>query len=581
MAETSIAESFPGETLAFLPERTDTFPSVFARRAAAAPDDVAFHDVPWGDAGLAGARALSYGHLFAQARRAAARLASVGVGRGNRVLVCVESRELFFTFFLAAQGLGAVPVPLPAASDSRLPAAFRERITSVAKDCAPRAIVADDAASLALVETDLAADVGRVDASRLAEEDAAGPAAAFDCARTFEEWAFIQYTSGSTGSPKGVVVTHANLVANLRSIAEAGGFGPSDRSAFWLPLFHDMGLVGGLLFGVYLGIPTYVMSPRSFVGRPDSWLRAISQWGATFTVGPNFAYNILTRLPDRALAGLNLSRWRLAFNGAEPIDKATVDAFLARFAPYGFRPTSFYPVYGMAEATLAVAFPAPGALTHSETVNRGVLARERRAEPAAPGAADTVTFVSVGHAMPDHRVTIRAVDGAEEMPDRHLGEIVFSGPSMSPFYYAPEARGAGRAELRTGDLGYKAGDHLFVVDRLKDLLIIAGRNLVPTDVERVTAAVEGVRYGAVVAFAKPGPDGTEELYLVVGVEPGAPVDGLAARVRRRVHEHFGVVPRDVVLVEPRRIPKTSSGKNRRAACRGLYEEGGFAAAEPR
>jgi acyl-CoA synthetase (AMP-forming)/AMP-acid ligase II len=565
------------KTLSFLPDSRLTFPELFGQRCIERPDATVVHEVLWSPPGDPEARPWTYAHFAERARWTARTLAAHGVAPGDRVLLSLQNVETFFSFFLAAQCLGAVPVPLPSASEGGRPAAFRNRIAAVAADCAPRAIVVDGPASLEILDSCLPAATARVDAS--VEEQGFSPSVddpTFSWRRAFAESAFIQYTSGSTGTPKGVVVTHYNLVANLRASAEAGRFSATDRNVFWLPLYHDMGLIGGLLFGIYLGIPVFAMPPRSFVSRPDSWLRAVSRWKATFTIGPNFAYNILSdSVPTSALAGIDLSSLRLAFNGAEPIDKATLEAFARRFEPYGFRATSLFPVYGMAETTLSTAFPVPGAPLDVDTVDREALSTSKTAVPTAPDAPNSVAFVSVGTALPGHRVLVRSPDGPEELGERRIGEVVVSGPSVTPCYFEQGHAPVPRDELRTGDLGYVADGKLYIVDRLKELMIVAGRNLVPSDVERIAATVEGVRFGSVIAFAKAGSYGTEELYVVAGVEPQVAPNAPATRaeIRRRIHEHIGVSPRAVMLVDPRAVPKTSSGKIQRAACRSLYVAG--------
>jgi acyl-CoA synthetase (AMP-forming)/AMP-acid ligase II len=497
---------------------------------------------------------------------------------GDCVLLCLANTSSFFAFFLGAQGLGAVPVTLPSPAEFRARTAFRERIEAVAADCAPKALVVDSSDEIDSV-AGAAPGAALLQASALDRPDPSEPPEGFTFDRAFREIAFIQYTSGSTGSPKGVVVTHYNLVANLRTIAEAASFGPSDRSFNWLPLYHDMGLVGGFLVGLYLGLPTFVMPTRSFVGRPDSWLRAMSKFGATFACSPNFAYNMLARrLPDAAFAGLDLSRWRLAFNGAEPIDRATVDDFMKRFAAVGLSAGTMFPVYGMAECTLAAAFPAPRSLPRYDSIDRGTLGQEGCAVPASAEAPSSITVVSVGRAVPGHRIRILDIASGDELPERRVGEVVISGPSISPYYFRKDGDyAAARKELRTGDLGYVADGELYVVDRVKDLLIIGGRNIVPSDVERIAARIPGVRYGSVVAFAMRGAEGTDELYLILGVDPQADHEHVKQQARATVIEHFGVGAKDVVLVKPSAVPKTSSGKVRRAACRDLYERRAFTA----
>jgi len=562
-------------TTAFLPDAGLTFPAVLGERISRCSEEPAFFDAVVGKDGIRAAPH-SLGEIHTAARRAAFALETANVRAGDRVLLCVGSTASFLSFLLGAQAIGAIPVPLPCPADFRARSAFRERITSVSADCEPRAIVMD---SIRETESfaELAIDVPAIGSSEQLVVDAP-TVSSFSLHRSFHEIAFIQYTSGSTGSPKGVVVTHYNLVANMRAISEAAGFGPGERSFNWLPLYHDMGLVGGFLIGLYIGIPTFVMPPRIFVGKPDSWLRCMSEFRATFACAPNFAYNMLARrCPDSALAGLDLSNWRLAFNGAEPIDRATVEDFMNRFASVGLSAGTMFPVYGMAECTLAAAFPPPRALPRYDFVDRHAIARERRATVAEEGSPSALCCTSVGRALPGHSIRIVEPQGTKELAERHVGEVVVEGPSITPFYFqkhGPSQRQ--RAELRTGDLGYVADGHLYIVDRLKDLLIIGGRNIVPSDVERVAARVAGVRYGAVVAFAKPGPAGTDELYVVAGVESKADRALVDRQIRTAVLEYFGIVPKDVMLVKPSAIPKTSSGKVRRVACREMYDTGAFA-----
>jgi acyl-CoA synthetase (AMP-forming)/AMP-acid ligase II len=565
-------------TRALLPDPRLTFPAVIAERVAISPSHAAFHEV-----GFLRREPFATPHSFAEldalVRDAATDLANAGVHFGDRVVVCADNTATFVSFFVAAQTLGAIPVPLPSISDFQAPAAFRERIEGVLSDCEPRVVVVDSLRGLDPESLARSSGAAFIDTS--ARGHSCGPLpATFRYERSFHEIAFIQYTSGSTGSPKGVVVTHRNLISNMRASAEGTRFSPYDRSLSWLPLYHDMGLVAGLLFGLYVGIDTFVMPTRSFVGRPDSWLRAMSRFKATLSYAPNFAYSILARrLPFRALEGIDLSNWRLAFNGAEPIDLATLEGFAERFAASGLSPETLFPVYGMAECTLAVAFPTPCAPVRVDVVDRDLLGRSGRAVPVAPGSPTGVSFTSVGRAIPGHTVRILAAEGTAELPERQLGEIAVSGPSVSPYYFRKDGRyGEPRKELRTGDLGYLAGGDLYIVDRMKDLLIIGGRNFVPSDIERVVCELPGVRYGAVVAFGIRGTDATDELYLVVGAEPRSSLDGdLRHLVADRVHERFGLSARDIVLVKPGVVPRTSSGKIRRMACRELYERGGYRA----
>lgn len=564
----------------FLPDPNLTFPEVVALRVSAAEeapqgDDrgVAFTVVK-ADARELKSRKIRYRRAARMMRHAAYALREAGVTSGDRVLVCVGRPEQFFAFFMACQALGAIPVPLPSITEFKLPGVFRDRIRSVANDCAPRVLIVDSMARWESIAERASSDLVAVDASAIDLGATPAPEVRdFSLDRSFEEIAFLQYTSGSTGRPRGVIVDHYNLVANFRAIVETARFGPNDRSFSWLPLFHDMGLIGGFLLGIYMGTPTYVMEPKYFVLRPESWLRGIHESRATYTVGPNFAYSMVARrLPDRALAGLDLSSLRLAFDGAEPIDAQTARRFVERLSPHGLRSTAFYPVYGLAECTLGAAFPEPDAPTFVDRIDRGALVTNQRAIPvAATSAVEAVDVVSVGTVVKGHRLRVLALDRDEELPDRQVGEIALSGPSVARGYYN-EPNSLVR-EHRTGDLGYVAEGRLFIVDRLKDLIIVAGNNFAPTDVERAIAEIPGLLRNGAVAFGVPGPEGTERLIVVAAVDPSSwrDLDEIERGVRARILEYFGVTVAEVCLVAPGSIPKTSSGKVQRAACRALYE----------
>jgi acyl-CoA synthetase (AMP-forming)/AMP-acid ligase II len=555
----------------FLPDPGLTYPQALEKRLQDEPEAIAFHNVKPEGRELS-AEAVTVAQAVGSARRAAGQLVARGVGVGDRVILSLAEPDLFFAYFLGAQALGAIPVPLPSVSEYQVPKAFTDRVRSVAEDCKPRVVVVESERG----HTAAAQVVGGaaiVDASA-ASPPAETPPGVFDLNRGFDEIAFIQYTSGSTGAPKGVMIDHRNLVSNLRTIVEGAHFGPDEICFSWLPLFHDMGLIGGFLLGIYMRTGVFQMATRHFVSRPDRWLHGISRFRATFTVAPNFAYSLAARrLPDAALRGLDLSSWRLAFNGAEPIDRDTTERFIARFEPHGFRRTSCFPVYGLAEITLAAAFPEPGTAPHYDVVDRQQLMTEGRAVPVPEEAEGASVHVSVGRGVPGHRLRVLRPDSEEELPERCVGELVLSGPSISPGYYGQPPRAV--QEHRTGDLGYVADGHVYVVDRIKDLIIVGGRNIAPSDVERVVTQVRGVSRGGVVAFGLQGQDGTEALHLVVTCNPRSwrALDDVRADICREVHAHFAVVPRDVRFVRPQTVPKTSSGKVQRSRTRELYRQG--------
>lgn len=571
------AEDIPRAVWDAIPDESMSLPAIFAERVDADPDAPAFHQVDLQGADLR-AEPISYGRLRQRVERAAARLKARGVEAGDRVVFSIDSIESFMAFLLASMGLGAVAVPLPPVTDLQMAQAFIERIESVCRDCQPRVLVGDLPERWSELDLDGGIVEIFVDAGDLGAEPTAPAQLDFD--RRLDETAYLQYTSGSTGEPKGVVVTHANVAANLRATALSGHFTADDHTFSWLPLFHDMGLIGVPLLGLFMGFAPYMMRPTDFITRPDSWLRGVEQFEATYLVAPNFAYAISARkLPDRLVEQLDLSSLRLAFNGAEPIDHRTVKAFLERFAPCGFDPQAFYPVYGLAEATLSVAFPSPGETVRYDSVDREALASEGRALPAAPEAASTATFVSVGRVVTEHELVIRDLDTDQSLGEREVGQICVRGRSISPRYFStasPETADSDRHELRTGDLGYVADGQLYVVDRIKDLIIVAGQNYAPSDIERHVGRLPGARKGRVVALTRTSPDlGTEQLVLVCEVSPGhlRPLDQLADSIRRVVKRHFGLSTTEIALVAPGSIPKTSSGKIRRRATQQLHEDG--------
>ncbi|QDG50729.1 fatty acyl-AMP ligase [Persicimonas caeni] len=558
-----------------LPDPEESLPAIFARRYEEDPTAVALHVVSLAGAEL-DAAPITFEQLWERVHRAAALLDARGVEAGDRVVLSLDGIADFVAFFLASMGLQAIPVPLPPVTELRMPQAFIERIESVCQDCRPRVLVGDLPERWADLELDGGIVEIFVDANNLADADAAEITLDFDC--ELSQPAYLQYTSGSTGHPKGVVVTHGNAVANLRASTLGGHFSPADRSFSWLPLFHDMGLIGGPLLGLFVGFAPYLMRPSDFVTRPDSWLRGVEQFGATFIVAPNFAYAVAARkLPDRLVEGLDLSSVRLAFNGAEPIDHRTVKAFLERFAPCGFDPQAFFPVYGLAEATLSVAFPSPGETVRYDSVSRTGLAAEQLAEPADAEAASTATFVGVGRIVPEHDLIIRDLDTDRALDARQVGEICVRGPSVSPRYYEVDAEDdTAREELRTGDMGYVADGQLYVVDRIKDLIIVAGQNYAPSDIERHIGRLGGARKGRVVALTRTDETlGTEQLVVVCEVSPGhlRPLDELSDTIKRVVKRHFGLSVAELALVPPGSIPKTSSGKIKRRTTQQLLDAG--------
>jgi acyl-CoA synthetase (AMP-forming)/AMP-acid ligase II len=329
--------------------------------------------------------------------------------------------------------------------------------------------------------------------------------------------AFLQYTSGSTGEPKGVMLTHANLLANIHAMIRGCPVTPADTVVSWLPLYHDMGLIGAWLAVLCAGARLVLMLPATFIARPARWLRAISAWKGTLSAAPNFAYDLCaTKLDDVDLEGLDLSSWRVAFNGAEPVHLETLERFAARLAPYGFRREALAPVYGLAENCLGVTFPPPGRGPQADRVKRREFLEKGMAEPAGADEAYALTFVGCGR--PLTTVELRIVDEAgREAPEREQGRVEFRGPSATAGYYrnpAATRRVLDRGWVDSGDLGYIAEGELYVTGRAKDLIIRAGRNIHPQELEEAVGMVPGIRLGFVAVFGTHSArSGTERLVI--------------------------------------------------------------------
>src|SRR5438128_8449461 len=542
-------------------------------RAAREPDRVAIHLLRSAARGSFRDEPVKMGEWIRGAGTCAAALARSGLRRGDRVLLCVPTGRAFLEGFLGACMIGAVPVPLPSLDGFARPTAFVNRLTSVVRDAAPSAVFADRRTAAHLRRSGLLdPTLPLIEPRSLERADAPeGQPARGD------EPNLIQYTSGSTGTPRGVVITADTLAANVDAMGKALQLNADDRVVSWLPMSHDMGLIGGLLAPVVHGATCWILSPLEFMLRPASWMQAVSDARATLTVAPNFAYGLLARkVSDEDLQGLDLSSLRAAINGAEPVDPGPAEAFSKRLAPLGFRASSYFPVYGLAECTLAAAFPPLGRGVKIDHVLRDELANGS-AVPAPAGPA-TIPVVSVGPAIEGHEITIVSVSQDHTpLPERKLGQIWIRGPSISPWYFeqhhvVPERR----TSLRTGDVGYLADGELYVVDRLKDLVIVAGRSYSPSDIERAAEEVAGVRAGRSVAFGVADPElGTESLVLLAEVQPRSPADllELSEVVRATVAEQIGLSPKEICLLKPGSLARTSSGKLMRLAARDRQPSG--------
>ena len=515
------------------------------------------------------AESWSWGALWEAAQAQAASLAACGVTRGEPVVLAIPTSGLFFPVFFGILAAGGVPVPVappPSARVERLQW-YRELLSTIVSDAGARIVVTNTRhrQTLALVAGD---DV------RVLAADASSQLAPVRPHRAdADELALLQYTSGSTSSPKGVALTHANIIANMHAIG-AAIVDEESSGVSWLPLFHDMGLIGAALAALYTRTPILVFPTTRFGKEPAAWLRAVGAFGATITQAPNFAFAHAVRyaaLED--LAGVSLASLRTALNGAEPIDMATVEAFEDKFAPLGLRRGVVRPVYGLAESSLAVTFADAGDRA-VDYIDADALECQGVAAPATAGQRQR-TIVSVGRPLVTQEIRIEGENGVPR-GEREVGEVLVRGPSVMREYYRRPAETAATLAggwLHTGDLGYLADGRLYLTGRLKDLIIRHGRNYHPSDIEHVISGVEGVLRGSSVAFGIDG-DGGSQVVVVAETRRRQPDEHVALlrRIREDCQAAFLFGPDDVRLVPAGGIPRTTSGKVRRSECRRLYLE---------
>ena len=576
---------------------------------------------------------ITFATLVERAEHIAAGLANRGLAPGQSAALMLPTGLDYLATFLAVQMAGAIPVPIyPPARPSQL----EDHVTR-------HAGILANARTRILVTFAPALRVSKLLTAQVPGLDSVADVAGLDRDGRFRErpaldessTAFLQYTSGSTGSPKGVVLSHGDVLASLKAMAAALGATPRDVFVSWLPLYHDMGLIGAWMGSLYYGFPLVLMSPLDFLARPARWLEAIHRHRGTLSGGPNFAYELCVRRigPEEA-EGLDLSSWRIAFNGAEPVNPDTMDRFTAKFVPHGLPPRAMTPVYGLAEATLGVAFTPIGRGPRVEVVDAEAMARHARATPlpggmivngtpadrpsadgpsvdgpsvdgphaggphvggspsggtphGRPSAEGTSAggsperarrFVSCGPPIPGFEVRI-VDDRGTELEERTEGAVEFRGPSTTSGYFRNPAASRALFDgewLRSGDRGYVAGGELYVTGRDKDLIVRAGRNLYPYDLEAAVGGIDGVRKGCVAVFASPDPAaGTERLVVVAETrerEAGRR-RGIEEAIVRAAAAQLGSGPDEVVLAPPHSVLKTSSGKIRRSAVRDLFESG--------
>lgn len=551
---------------------------------------------------------LTYAGLVERATAIAGALQARGVAPGALVGFVQANDPEFLLSFLAISLAGAVPTPLPLPASATGIPAFLARLRGIVADAGMRRVIVSSllAGHLARLGSALQ-DLGEVEPITCAALEAEG-ATLRRPNLSPEALALVQYTSGSTSAPKGVALRHRHVLAAIEAIGRGIALGPDDVNGQWLPLFHDMGLVGTLT-GIAHGTAHYLWQPTTFIRRPDRWLRDFAAAGASIYAGPSFSYAYMVdATPADAAAGLDLRRWRVAFNGAESIDPHVMERFARHFAAAGFRRSTMFPVYGLAEATLAVTFPALGDEPTTLWVDRVALAAGRVAL-AAGGASDALAprgIVCVGAPIAGHEVRIAPAVGDDQVgegdrvgddqvgddrvgDDDQVGEICVRGPAVMDGYYGAEpAPGtSGDGWLATGDLGFVRGGRLYVTGRIKQMLIVRGQNYYPEDVEATVRGVAGVHKGRSVAVLGEATGTATDAAIDAGIsviaettvdpaDPRTELTSLAHRIHDAVRDHMGLPVGRVVLVRERSIRRTTNGKYQRLLMAQLLRDGELA-----
>lgn len=558
------------------PASAKTILDVLAFRATAQKDKVAFQFLEDGEVEAA---KLTFGELGERALAIGGALRAAGLA-GQRVLLFFLPGLDFVSAFMGCLAAGAVPIAVP----PPMPTERTQRIQAIVEDAQAGAIVtmspllpmlqawvtqSERLAQLALIAADVAAGSGEA----LPSPDR-------------EDLAFLQYTSGSTSLPRGVMVSHANLMANLACIQEPIELGSDSVSVTWLPCFHDMGLINGVIEPIYVGCLSVMMSPLAFIRKPRRWLDAITTYRATHSGAPNFAYDLCVRkIPAKDRQGIDLASWRQAYLSAEPIRRDTMERFLDAYAANGFQNKAFYPCYGLAEATLAVT----GGRLEDEPFTVAIdnaAAEQGKIVEVPSGTPGAMEVVGCGRQGLDTEVIVVDVQARRRAPAGAVGEVWVKGPGVARGYFnrpeeSQEAFGARLQDgagpfLRTGDLAFQKGDELFVVGRLKDVIIIRGRNHHPHDIEWTVGQIHpAVRAGCAAAFVVRRGD-EEKLVVAQELNKEFPRDQAGetiGRMREVVSEQHGLMLHEGVLVGPGGIPRTSSGKIQRNLCRTMFEAG--------
>lgn len=520
---------------------------------------------------------LSYQELKLGSMEMAGKLIEKGIEPGDCVAIMLPTCRDYFCSFFAVLYARAIPVPIyPPAHTSQIEDHLKRHV-SILNNAKVKMLIT--ASEVKLLSQLLRLQVPSI-RSIVTITELQGGSDNFDIGDAKpSDIAFLQYTSGSTGTPKGVSLTHANLLANVRAMGKVVKASSSDVFVSWLPVYHDMGLIGAWFGSLYHAMPLVIMSPLVFLSKPQRWLWAVHRHGGTLSPAPNFAYELcINKIDEKDIEGLDLSNWRLSWNGAEPVSPSTIRKFTDKFSKYGFRPETMSPVYGLAESSVGLTFPVEVRKPRIERIQREALTRRGIAVNAVPEDQNALQVVGLGTPLPGHE--IRIVDAlGNEQPEREEGDVEFKGPSATHGYY----REPDKTEelyhgewLRSGDRGFTIDSELFLTGRRKDIIIRAGRNIYPQELEEAVNKVQGIRKGCVAVFAcHDERRGTER--VIVLAESYESDEEKQRQYKKQINklsvELLGSAVDDVVICRPHTIPKTSSGKIRRSACKELYEHG--------
>jgi len=518
--------------------------------------------------------AISYSQLYKRALKIAFGLQKLDLKPYQTVAIMLPTSADYFYSFFGILLAGAIPVPIYPPQRSAQLEEHMQRHTKILENAQVSILITlPEATKVASLLKAAVVDMQNiVTVSELISEKTSGITPQLKK----DDIAFIQYTSGSTGDPKGVVLTHANLLANIRAMGKAVQAGPKDVFVSWLPLYHDMGLIGAWLGSLYHASLFVVMSPINFLAKPQRWLRAIHRYGGTLSAAPNFGYEYcFNRLKNKELKDLDLSSWRAAFNGAEAVSPSTIEKFSDYFSTFGFNPKSMTPVYGLAESSVGLTFPPLERGPLVDAVCRDTFMHKKQAKQISGSDSPSLHFVSSGIPLVEHQVRIVG-DGGHELPERHEGNLQFHGPSSTQGYYKNSLKTQELIRngwLNSGDRGYIANGELYVTGRSKDIIIRAGRNIYPDELEKSIGSINGIRSGCVAVFGIVSQITATER-LVVLAETKIRDEIQKEKIRETINslslELIGGPPDEVVLVKPGTILKTSSGKIRRAANRDFY-----------